>query len=296
MTGPAPTSNANTISPAALQANSSKPHDTKGQPPSNIPFVPPKQQVHPMVVVPQVTIPKAKPSADGKFMVIDFDDLDRAVPSKRLHKFLSVGQVPQDLPITKSTIPQYTPRKSMNELRKLAVSDPKLAGKLGKRVTKSSRPGTGKVGRPPKAAASAASPETRSTPSESSSDYESSDSGSEYESELEEEVPDPSPLPPARPSEPLQAVRYDTMKAVWLARNVPAQAEQIRSGLKDFWEVVKTIRDRWKSDSDAVKKATEAKKESEIPLLKDRVKSQRDMMEMALRSALEYGHPDVVRL
>lgn len=249
------------------------------------------------MVVPRIgPVPKAKPSENGgKFLIINFNELSSAVPSKRMHNFLSVGDFPQDLPSTKSTVPQYIPRKSLNELRILAVSDPKLAAKLGKRVPKAPRLSTIKVGRP-KAVASAASPESRSTPSESSSEYESSDSGSEYESELEENVPEPSPLAPTRPSEPLQAVRYDTMKAVWLPSNVPAQAEQIRSGLKDLWEVVKTIRDRWKSDSDAVKKATEAKKDSEIPLLKDRVKSQRNMMEMALRSALEHGHPDIVRL
>lgn len=287
--------NANTISPAALQTNSPKPENAKGQQSGTL-AARTLQVVHPSVVVPRIgPVPKANPSGNGKFMIIDFDELSSAVPSKRLHNFLSVGDFPQDLPNTKSTVPQYISRKSLNELRILAVSDPKLAAKLGKRAPKAPKLSTIKVGRP-KAATSAASPESRSTPSESSSEYESSDSGSEYESESEEDVPEPSPLPPARPSEPLQAVRYDTMKAVWLPRNVAAQAEQIRSGLKDLWEVVKTIRDRWKSDNDAVKKATEAKKDSELPLLKDRVKNQRSMMEMALRSALEYGHPDIVRL
>ena len=247
------------------------------------------------MVIPVLTIPKAKRSADGKFVTIDLNELASAVASKQLCSFLSIGEIPQDLPITKSTVPQYIPRKSINELRRLAVSDPKLAAKLGKRTPKASKLSLPKVSRP-KTAGSAASPETRSTPSESSSEYESSDSGSDYESEVEEEVPEPSPLPASRPSDSLQAVRYDTMKAAWLPRNVPAQADQIRSSLKSFWEVVKTIRDRWKSDNDAVKRASEAKKESEIPLLKGRVKSQRNMMEMALRTALEHGHPDIVRL
>jgi len=288
-------SSASTVGTTTLQAIVSKPEIVKAQQPSVSSAVGIQQQVQPAAVMPAITLPKAKRSADGKFVIIDFNELASAVASKQLCSFLNVGEIPQDLPITKSTIPQYLPRKSINELRRLAVSDPKLAAKLGKRTSKVSKLSLPKVSRP-KAAGSAASPETRSTPSETSSEYESSDSGSDYESAAEEEVPEPSPLPASRPPEPLQAVRYDTMKAVWLPRNIPAQADQIRSSLKDFWEVVKTIRDRWKSDNDAVKRAMEAKKESEIALLKDRVKSQRSMMEMALRTALEHGHPDIVRL
>ena len=239
-------------------------------------------------------MPKSAPSPDGRFLIIDEDALADATHSKRFHNFLNIGEIAVDLPITKSTIPQHIPRKSINELRKLALQDPKLAAKLGKRKPKFPKVGVPKAGRPK--LASTTSPETRETQSESSSESESFDEVSEYESESEEEMPEPSPLPTSRPSEPLQAVRYDTIKAVWLPRNVYAQAQQIRAGLKDFWEVVKTIRDRWKSDNEAVKKAVEAKKESELPTLKQRVKNQRDMMEMALRSALEHGHPDIIRL
>jgi hypothetical protein len=285
-----------TISPAALQSDSSAPRRAADQ--QHEGFQSPRQQQPLQSVSPQPTIvvPKAVPSPDGRFLIIDQDTLADATHSKRFHNFLNIGEIPVDLPITKSTIPQYIPRKSINELRKLALQDPKLAAKLGKRKPKFPKVGVLKVGRPKLAAAGAASPETRDTPSESSSESESFDEGSDYDSESEEEMPEPSPLPASRPSEPLQAVRYDTIKAVWLPRNVYAQAEQIRAGLKDFWEVVKTIRDRWKSDNEAVKKAVEVKKDSELPLLKQRVKNQRDMMEMSLRSALEHGHPDIIRL
>jgi len=93
----------------------------------------------------------------------------------------------------------------------------------------------------------------------------------------------------------MEAVKYDTTKAVWLPRNVYAQVESIRTGLKEFWEVVKTIRDRWKTDSDVVKTAAEAKKDSELPLLRERVDNQREMMEVALMTAIEHGHHDVLR-
>jgi predicted CopG family antitoxin len=102
-------------------------------------------------------------------------------------------------------------------------------------------------------------------------------------------------MPGARPQDPIGATRYDTAKAVFLPRNVYAEDEDIRTGLKNFWNLIKTIRERWKKDSEAVKEAAEAKKDSELPMLKDRVKNQRDMMEAALNTAIEFGHKDLIR-
>ena len=135
--------------------------------------------------------------------------------------------------------------------------------------------------------------ETVQSPSESESSSEESDS--EY-SDSDLEVSEPPPLPDKRPSAPLDAVRYDTIKAVWASPSRPADAEEIRNALKNFWEVVRTIRDRWKSDGNALKQAEEAKKRSELPLLKDRVNSQRDMMQSSIKAALEFGHRDVLAL
>ena len=286
-----------TISPAALQSEASVPGKPMDQQQECFQSSSQQQQpTQPIIPLPTIVVPKAEPSPDGRFLIIDQDTLADATHSKRFHNFLNIGEIPIDLPITKSTIPQYIPRKSINDLRKLALQDPKLAAKLGKRKPKFAKVGIQKLERSKPTSTGPTSPDTRGTPSESSSESESFDGGSDYDSESEEEMPEPSPLPTSRPSEALQAVRYDTIKAVWLPRNVYAQAEQIRAGLKDFWEVVKTIRDRWKSDNEAVKKAVETKKESELPLLKQRVKNQRNMMEMALRSALEHGHPDIIRL
>lgn len=126
----------------------------------------------------------------------------------------------------------------------------------------------------------------------SSEDYsDSSDSDSSDDDAVEE-----SPLPKTRPDRPVEAVRYDTINAVWLPRRSTVQASQIRNALTQFWEVIRTIRDRWKADSAIVKEAEEAKKASELPLLKERVRSQREMMEMALKTAIEHGHPEVIRL
>lgn len=132
---------------------------------------------------------------------------------------------------------------------------------------------------------------------ESSSESDSSDDASAYESSEEEgEVAEPSPLPGSRPQSPLEATRYDAIKALWRPRNLPVTPSDIREGLKSYWDLVRTIRDRWKSDAAAVKEAEEKKRNSELPLLQDRVKSQRDMIEVALKAALEYGHKHITEL
>ena len=135
--------------------------------------------------------------------------------------------------------------------------------------------------------------ETTQSPSDSDSSSEESDS--EF-SDSDLEISEPPPIPAKRPDAPLDAVRYDTIKAVWASPNRPADADEIRSALKSFWEVVRTIRDRWKSDGAALKQAEEVKKKSELPLLKERVNSQRDMMQAAIKAALEFGHRDVLAL
>jgi hypothetical protein len=126
--------------------------------------------------------------------------------------------------------------------------------------------------------------------SDDSSEYESD---SEYESEEEEVCPNPS----ARPDEPLGATRFDTIEAVWqpgVLRYRPLEVARIRDGVKGFWEVVRTIRDRWKSDSQDLKEAESAKKVKDIPLFKSRVKTQLAMMQVSLEAAWEHGHPDIV--
>ncbi|KAF2400445.1 hypothetical protein EJ06DRAFT_430995 [Trichodelitschia bisporula] len=135
----------------------------------------------------------------------------------------------------------------------------------------------------------ATTPDTIGSSETSSSEY----TDSEYESESSEE---PSPLPQSRPHDALQAVRYDVIKAVWLPRNVASKPDTIRTALKEFWDVVRAIRDRWKTEMDALKKAGENKQDSQLPALKERVEKQRSAVEIALSTAVEFGHPAVMRL
>ena len=131
------------------------------------------------------------------------------------------------------------------------------------------------------------------SPTESDSSSEESDS--EF-SDSDLEIEEPPPLPNKRPELPPDAVRYDTIKAVWASPSRKANSNEIRNALKNFWEVVRTIRDRWKSDGNALKQAEEAKKSSELPLLKDRVNSQRGLMQSSIKAAVEFGHRDILAL
>lgn len=126
---------------------------------------------------------------------------------------------------------------------------------------------------------------------DSSSEEDDSDE-SDYESS--EDEADMSPLPKVRPTGAVDVVKYDCIKALWRPRSRPASGDDIRDGLKTFWDLFMTIRDRWKSDSVALKSAEESKKNHEIPLLKERVMKQRKMAETALRTAMEQGHPDII--
>lgn len=126
--------------------------------------------------------------------------------------------------------------------------------------------------------------------SDSSSYDDSSDDDSDYSDDEAEQ----SPLPSTRPEEPHEAVRYDIIKATWYPRRSAPSSEKIKASLRDVWEVFNTIQKRWRNDSKAVTEAEEQKKTGELPVLKSRVTSQRDLLQSALKSALEFAHPDVL--
>lgn len=137
---------------------------------------------------------------------------------------------------------------------------------------------------------------SKGSPVSLSSETESSDDDSDYSSDYSDASPPPekTPLPSTRPQKAVEAVRYDTIKAVWLPRNKFAENDKILKGLADLWEVVRTIRDRWKTDRDAVKKALESKQDNELPLLRERVDKQLEMMEAVLTAAVDFGHHDLL--
>ncbi|KAK5162404.1 hypothetical protein LTR04_003851 [Oleoguttula sp. CCFEE 6159] len=178
-------------------------------------------------------------------------------------------------------LPNYVPRKSRNERATLFPDDSRYTTKVIKKQPKATKPAPIKPQRV--GAANASSSSESESPDDS--EYDSSDS--------EFEAIDPSPLASTRPMNPEGAVEYDSIKALW-RRSSAIDSEDVRKGLGEYWEVVRTIRDRWKTDGENVKQAVENKKLSELPLLKSRVQDQCDMIEVALKTAIQHGNTMIV--
>ncbi|KAF2198650.1 hypothetical protein GQ43DRAFT_474355 [Delitschia confertaspora ATCC 74209] len=237
---------------------------------------------------PSYILPKSKQS--GIFHVIDTNLLVKATNSKPLTKFVTISTEALNLPLNRTSLPTYNKRQSLNDLKKLAVGNRKLLAKVSK---KSSSHASRVIAANKNRSASVGSPPSLKQESESESETESSDNDSDYTTDDDEPV-ETSPLPASRPDEPISAVRYDVIKCLWYPKRSPVPTDQIREGLKQFWEVVKTIQDRWRADSKAVTDAEAAHKMSELPLLKSRVQSQRDLLQAVLETALSHGHPDII--
>lgn len=209
----------------------------------------------------------------GMFSIIDFDHLSRVTDSERMGIYANVGRDALEWDVSRSTLPAYVPRTSRNELRVLAGNNAAALAKIGKK-------------------SKAHGQRIKYENDSSSEDDSSSDDDSEYSSDDESD----SPLPSKRPDNAKGGVEYDVIKALWRSKRKTIDGPTIRKGLADFWEVVKTIRDRWKADQTAVTDAEEKKKAGELPLLKSRVKDQREMAEAAFRAALKHGHRGIIEL
>tara|TARA_R110002003_G_scaffold25_19_gene1283 strand:+ start:877 stop:4176 length:3300 start_codon:yes stop_codon:yes gene_type:complete len=252
------------------------------------------------VPVPNFEIPKGKKS--GGLYVLDQSALAKATKSTPLNKLVTLGSEPFHLATNRSkldalmkafvaksnqtpaALPLYTARQSVKELKKVGADNKKLLAKLS-----SSKPSIAKALKTRKYAGSPSSLKREISDSESYTD--SSDDSSDY---TDDEDDEPSPLPVSRPEEPHAAVRYDIIKATWYPRRTPLSSEKIKDSMRDIWEVLNTIHKRWRADSKAVTDAEAEKKTGELPVLKSRVASQRDLLQSALKAALEHTHPDVL--
>lgn len=115
------------------------------------------------------------------------------------------------------------------------------------------------------------------------------------DSELEVEEPEePSPLPAARPTDPEEAAKYDTIKAIWAPRNRRANVEKIKSALVAFKDVVKAVRDEWKTQSQAMKDAENQNNNEKAAELRQKVVQQRKLINEVITTALDKGHPTIV--
>ncbi|KAJ5668543.1 Zinc finger CCCH-type [Penicillium maclennaniae] len=121
------------------------------------------------------------------------------------------------------------------------------------------------------------------------------DSDSSDDSKLEIEAPDEaSPLPPNRPSDPVEAGIYDSMKAVWSPRNKWPSADKVKGALVAFKDVIKVLRDAWKDQVQAMKLAENQGDNAKAAQLKESVALQRRIMDKIVDTALTVGHPTIV--
>lgn len=124
----------------------------------------------------------------------------------------------------------------------------------------------------------------------SESEGDSEDSGSDGETDPGE----PSPLPPNRPTDPKKAIEYDLIKAVWARRSSNLTGEQIRTSLGECWNVIKSVRDSWKTEVTKLQEAESMNQQTHVVLHQRAVVEQRQIMERAIQLMVEYAHRDIV--
>ena len=171
------------------------------------------------------------------------------------------------------------PRDREPVLKKLKTAEAKLSGPRTPAASTQARHGS---------AAESASP---SESSESESEDES-----EYYSEPEEvpEPEEPSPVPTNRPVDPNKAIEYDVIKAVWAKKNVGLSGTVIRTALGEYWNIFKTIRDKWKGKTTSLQQAIEKKDQVSIKSYERRVIESRRLLESCISLTLKHGHPDII--
>lgn len=127
-------------------------------------------------------------------------------------------------------------------------------------------------------------------PSSPNSTSESSE-GSDVEVLTEE----PSPIPSVRPSDPVAAVQYDTLKTVWYPRKKRPDADRIRNAIVAFKDAVKGLRDDWKEKSQAMKTAENKGENDKANELKKDVVLYRHLLDTVVCTTLEKGHPAIIK-
>ncbi|KAL9035645.1 MAG: hypothetical protein Q9180_004752, partial [Flavoplaca navasiana] len=204
----------------------------------------------------------------GNFLVKSNAEFPGKTNSKHLTGYTFVGKDSVEVATTKATVPKHNRRRSRNEIRQLLykekgtgpwlVSREPLLKKL-KLSAKSSiaRPSAGSRGTSTTGSPSSTESESNSEPDAADSDYET---GSEQEAEPEE----PSPLPPIRPIDPMKGIEYDVVKAVWAKRRVILSGAVIRTALSEFWNAIKSLRDKWKGEVTILQQANEKKEKAKM--------------------------------
>jgi hypothetical protein len=117
--------------------------------------------------------------------------------------------------------------------------------------------------------------------------------------EFEDEEPEPTPamISVSLPTDERVKYPFLAVKAVWSPRNKPASVEKIRSGISEFGETIRSLRDAWKARNDQLKKAELEKSPtaSDAPRLKGEVAQYRQTAETLMNKSLLFAHPFVLK-
>ena len=168
-------------------------------------------------------------------------------------------------------------------------------------LTKRTKPSTPKPKPPrPPTSKSVASTTVKSEPDKSSSDEpteSSEDDSSNYESDEEDMLEEVIPLPETRPGsdDPVGRIHYDTIEALWAPPSRNAYVTEIQNGIKKFYELLKPLRDLWKSTVVDLHAAEAAKNLVKSQKLREKVQSYRQTFEKASMTAITFGHAEIVR-
>lgn len=240
-------------------------------------------------------------TVQGRFVVKPSAQLSSATGSTAFKPFVFVGNSAIEVDTTKTTLPKYNQRRCKNEVRRLLLREkgdgPWSAGrepllkKLKISAPKSARPRSAGLSTAQRGASSVEYESSADSSSESESEEDSDYySGSEEDMESEE----PPPLAPSRPDDPVEATKYDVVKAVWAKRSSSLTGPVIRAALGDYWNVIKAIRDNWKTETTALQHAEETKDQIKIKKCQRQAGEQRQIMESAIELTLKHGHRDIV--
>jgi hypothetical protein len=303
-----------TTEPAVSEA---KARDVQSPLPLSTPAsITPSRVIHQTTVLP----PAIPAGGASKFRLVDVDALNKSIQgSKPLTTFLVIGTMEVEIPNAKgscsvlgsgptsnvksacpvSMIPKLEERQSVNQLQKSAVNGPSKC--------KSTACSTGSINlmqavkldrvekkRNPSRPRSSSGATAGSNISLSSSSDSDSDSESDADSSSDEEEIEESPLAATRPTNPLQAVEYDVIETVWHPKSKYLKDDTLLTQIGQFAELFWKLRDDWKKANESVKHAVESKS-AQVDSLKKAVTAQRNILAIAVNTAIKHGHPEVLQ-
>ena len=136
---------------------------------------------------------------------------------------------------------------------------------------------------------------TAESMSPSSIEDDSDEDVSDYsDSDDEPHQQDINPLPSVRPSDPIEAVKFDVIKAVWAKHSLGLSGTIIRTALGNYSDVLKGIRNQWKAAQAALLEAEKTMNQAGVTEAKKQTDQQREIVKAAATTTLEHGHQDII--